>query len=182
MQGNVEKVSCRISEDESQGTTERATVSYRKNGLGNANSSIQEIDGKLLCQAQESLARSKTTDPQYIISSFGQSACVGMFTENTKLIGGNLEIAPATNTALSVMRDEGVPCVNLNPGVGLGYIVPYSYPNSGECGCVQFWFKAENVNSKQYLLGVCKSYDSSYIAVYMNQGKLYLTTKVDEGY
>ena len=181
-QGNVEKVSCRISEDESQGTTERATVSYRKNGLGNANSSIQEIDGKLLCQAQESLARSKTTDPQYIISSFGQSACVGMFTENTKLIGGNLEIAPATNTALSVMRDEGVPCVNLNPGVGLGYIVPYSYPTSGECGCVQFWFKTENVNSKQYLLGVCKSYDSSYIAVYMNQGKLYLTTKVDEGY
>ncbi len=174
-EGTIESVTSDLSDTDSSASN--GVILYRKNGLGDASSYIQELEGKTLYQAQESLTRSKLTDPQHIVTGFSKSGFVGTFVDSTTLVGNN-EILPAYSGSRLVFGNEkGVPYVYLSSVGNISYMVPSTSGTSDSGnGCVQFWFIPTNTVNKQYLFGTGTS-GGAYLSMYLEQNYIYVTAK-----
>lgn len=174
-EGKVESVTSELGD--TNNSTSTGVISCRKNGLGDAGSYTQKLDGKALYQAQESLTRSKLTDPQHIVAGFAGEGFVGTFADGTNLICGNEMLTDYSDARYVIDREQGVPFVYLNSASNLAYKVPSTSGTSDSGnGCVQFWFKPNNTVNKQCLFGTGKS-GVAYLSIFLESNHIYVMAK-----
>lgn len=151
--------------------------------LGNVTQkSIKKNNGNVFNQSFDSIERSKGAHPEALLGPYTQDDLqfVGTFMTDsglkskTKILksishSGNL-------TTFTPQFDGIIPYLKVNSSNLLSYQLAVSSYYLEESGCVQFWFKPypQYYSTQQYLFS-CKSFSgSSYIGIYIQNGKLYL--------
>lgn len=163
--GNVKSISNDIS-----------TIKYSYDNVGNKNSVAKKVQNRTVYETHENVSRSQSVHPSKMalrLRDNGAHACI--FDKSAKVINGESTCKLINDTAYTFGKDGALPFVDLKANQTLAYQLTDQTVGNYELGCVKFWFKTADINTKRYVFGVQSSSNvKTHYSVYINQGNLYL--------
>lgn len=163
--GNVKSISNDIS-----------TIKYSYDNVGNKNSVAKKVQNRTVYETHENVSRSQSVHPSKMalrLRDNGAHACI--FDKSAKVINGESTCKLINDTAYTFGKDGALPFIDLKADQTLAYQLTDQTVGNYELGCVKFWFKTSDINTKRYIFGVQgSSAIKSHYSVYIDHGSLYL--------
>ena len=164
-------------------TSELAQIDYRYDNLSQVNNANYRVQDVALYNSFDRLSRSRKLPPRLCFGEYMKDSYIGLFDVDTRLIKGDKAIVgvdPLYN--YKICREGALPYMTVGYNGKLGYqLTDDTDANNYENGCIQFWFRPQNLTTAMHLFGVKSSVGKSEIYAYTQNKKVQLDVKDTNG-